>query len=80
MNYVILETQSIIELSHRVNDYDRLGWHPIGGLTAVRNTVSGPPTFYQAVFKASNGASPQVQPSKKPRGRPRKEKPKEAQP
>lgn len=58
MDYVVLETASISELQNRVNEYVQIGWKPIGGASAVRQRVSGPISYLQAVFK-ENSAPPQ---------------------
>ena len=61
LNYVIVQTLTITELQDKVNAYDRDGWHPIGGMTAIRQGMSGPHNYFQAVYK--NNSSPIAHPN-----------------
>lgn len=69
MNYNIIWKSEVSELINAVNAYEKMGWKPKGGVTAIRERISGPVVYIQAVYK--NGDTP----IKRPRGRPRKNDP-----
>ena len=66
MNYNIIWKSEVVDLVNAVNAYEKMGWKPKGGVTAIRERISGPVVYIQAVYR--NGDAP----IKRPRGRPRK--------
>jgi hypothetical protein len=68
MDYLVCENNDLEAMQRRVNEYIRQGWLPIGGVAIVRERVSGPVSYFQAVIK--NGSEPP--PIKRKRGRPPK--------
>ena len=58
MNYTIVEENNIAELARKVNGLINLkiGWKPIGGLMAVRPSVSGPVQYCQAMSNETGEA------------------------
>ena len=64
MNYTIVEEKNIAGLMRKVNGLIdlKIGWKPIGGLMAVRPSVSGPVQYCQAMENAS-GSEPETNPT-----------------
>ena len=78
MDYVVIELESLSDLEKRDNQYTAIGWKPSGGITAVRQRISGPIIYLQAVYKensapaeAAAGLFPSK--SKSSQGRPKKD-------
>ena|SRR5689334_15217737 len=64
MNYTIVEENNIAELMRKVNGLINLkiGWKPLGGLMAVRPSVSGPVQYCQAMAN-EQGSEPATTPT-----------------
>ena len=64
MNYTVVEASEVSTLMKKVNGMIELkiGWHCVGGLTAVRPRVSGPVIYLQAMENIA-GAEPKADPS-----------------
>jgi len=56
MLYLIVEARTPAQLMEQVNDYSQEGWEPLGGLVAIRETMSGPITYFQTI--KNNGDDP----------------------
>jgi hypothetical protein len=69
MDYNVIASDRLAELIRRVNDYREIGYTPIGGIAVVRERISGPVSYFQAIFNG-NGRGLKAQ-SRRPRGRPK---------
>lgn len=69
MNYTVAESDHLAKLIDTVNRWEKEGYAPVGGLVAVRERISGPVIYYQALYRVSNAP---VSVINRGRGRPRK--------
>lgn len=69
MTYNVIWKNDVAEVINAVNGYEKMGWKPKGGIIAIRERISGPIVYMQAVVRDANV------PIKRPRGRPRKNDP-----
>ncbi len=49
MKYVVVQSDTLVELEKKVNGYWQLGWEPLGGVNCIRERISGPVFYIQAV-------------------------------
>ena len=62
MEYVVVQSDTLYQLTEKVNQYGKMGWKPQGGISAIRERVSGPVYYIQAVWKENSTGQSSVQP------------------